>query len=144
MNNAEKKGLAKDLYMSTNWTQKAIAQHVKVTQKTLSKWKEEGKWEVIKSATLASKDKIVAHYMRMISQILEKAEAEERYITLGETDQIAKMTKAKESFDKEIGLSVFIQVFDEYSKFLLLIDPKLAKENIVHQDKFINLKASGK
>lgn len=144
MNNAEKKGLAKELYMHSTDTQKAIAERVKVTEKTISKWVEEGNWKNMKAAQISTKDEIVSRYMRMIGKILELAETEDRVITDAEADRISKLNKAKDAIDKELGLSVFVQVFQEYNSYLIPLNPELAKENNSFQNKFINNKAIGK
>lgn len=141
MKNAQKKVLAKELYLSTDLTLKEIAENVGVTANTIGKWC--ASWKQIKAAKTSTKDEVVARYMRMIDSILKVAEDEGRVITDGEADKISKLNKAKDSIDKGVGLSVFIQVFQEYNSWLIPINPELAKENNTFQSKFINLKAIG-
>lgn len=141
MKNSVKRELAKQLFLNTDLLQKEIADKVGVTEKTMGKWVAE--WKEIKAAKTATKDEIVARYYRMILSILKVAEDENRPLTDAEADKISKLNKAKESIDKEIGLSVFIQVFQEYNAFIVPLNPELAKQNNTYQDKFINLKAIG-
>ena len=44
----EKYAIAQDLFLETDKTQKEIAQIVHVTEKTLTKWKNEGEWDMLK------------------------------------------------------------------------------------------------
>ena len=103
-----------------------------------------GEWKELKAAKTATKDEIIGRYLRQINSILKTAEDEERTTTDSEADKISKLNKAMEAIDKELGLSVFIQVFQEYNAFLLPLDAELAKKNNNYQDKFLQLKASGK
>ena len=98
MKNAQKKVLAKELYLSTELTLKEIAENVGVTANTIGKWC--ASWKQIKAAKTSTKDEVIARYMRMIDSILKIAEDEGRVITDGEADKISKLNKAKDSIDK--------------------------------------------
>lgn len=50
------KDYAKILFVNENISQKEIASRVKVTEKTLTKWIIEGKWEALKKSMLVTKD----------------------------------------------------------------------------------------
>ncbi|MBY0488188.1 MAG: hypothetical protein K2P85_13525 [Flavobacteriaceae bacterium] len=50
------KDYAKILFVNENISQKEIALRVKVTEKTLTKWIIEGKWEALKKSMLVTKD----------------------------------------------------------------------------------------
>ncbi len=139
---AQKKELAKELFLNTTLTQKEIAERVGVTANTISKWCIP--WKKIKAAKTSTRDEIVARYFRMIDNILKGAEDEDRCITDGEADKISKLNKAKDSIDKELSLSMYIQVFIEYNSWLINLNADLAKDNNTFQNKFINVKASGK
>ena len=139
--NSQKKELAKQLYINSSLLQKEIAEKVGVTTKTMSNWCEE--WKELKAAKTATKDEIIARYLRMIDKILKTAEDEGRVTTDSEADKISKLNKAKDSIDKEIGLSIYIQVFQEYNAYLITVNPDLAKDNNKYQDKFITLKSIG-
>lgn len=138
---AQKKDLAKELYLHTDLTQKEIAERVGVTANTIGKWC--ASWKQIKAAKTSTKDEIVARYLRMIDNILKEAEDDDRSITDSEADKISKINKAMESIDKEVGLAMFIQVFQDYNSWLIAVNPELAKENNTFQTKFVNIKAIG-
>jgi len=138
---AQKRELAKQLYLNTDLTLKEIAERVGVTANTIGKWC--ASWKQIKAAKTSTRDEIIARYMRMIGNILKEAEDEGRAITDSEADKISKLNKAKDSIDKEVGLVMFIQIFQEYNSWLIPINAELAKENNTFQTKFINIKAIG-
>jgi transcriptional regulator with XRE-family HTH domain len=50
------KYLAKVLFVNDNISQKEIAERLKVTEKTVSKWANEGDWEKLKISLLVTKD----------------------------------------------------------------------------------------
>lgn len=57
------KDYAKVLFVNENVSQKEIAVRVKVTEKTLTKWITEGKWEGLKKSMLVTKDnQLIALY----------------------------------------------------------------------------------
>lgn len=128
--------------MNGNFTNVELAEKVGVTPKTVGNWIKD--WKELKAAKTATKDEIIARYLRQINSILKLADDEERTTTDAEADKISKLNKAMEAIDKEIGLSIFIQVFQEYNSFLLPLDAPLARNNNKFQDKFLQLKASGR
>lgn len=50
------KDLAKVLFVNDGVSQKEIAERLKVTEKTVSKWAKEGNWEKLKTSLLVTKD----------------------------------------------------------------------------------------
>jgi len=139
MKNSEKKELAKQLFLNTNLTQKEIAEKVLVMPKTMGKWCKE--WRVIKAAKSSTKEHTVARLYSGIDLILKTAEDESRPITDSEADKISKINKTIGTIDKDLDLAIYIQVFEEYNKFLFPLNADLTKENNSYQDKFINNKA---
>lgn len=139
MKNSEKKELAKQLFLHTNLTQKEIAEKVHVMPKTMGKWCKD--WRVIKAAKSSTKDHTIARLYGGIDLILKAAEDENRPITDSEADKISKINKTISTIDKDLDLAIYIQVFEEYNRFLMPLNQELTRENNSYQDKFINIKA---
>lgn len=141
MKSAQKKQIAKELYMLGNHTQKELAQRVGVTENTMGKWCKE--WKPIKAAATATKNEVIQRIDEQINKVFEAAEKESRSLTSTDTDMLSKLSKIRESMNKEIGLSIIMQVFIEYNNFLMSHDSELCRQNNKYQDQFVNLKASG-
>lgn len=139
MKNSEKKELAKQLFLHTTLNQNEIAEKVHTTPKTMGKWCKE--WRVLKAAISSTKDHTIARLYGGIDLILKAAEDEKRPITDAEADKISKINKTIGTIDKDLDLAIYIQVFEEYNRYLMPLNTDLTRENNVYQDKFISIKA---
>lgn len=140
--NKQKKEQAKQWFLTTDKTQKEIAELVGVTSKTMSKWCQE--WKRLKAAHLGTKESLKARLMNAINLTLEDSEKEGRPPTDKEADNIAKLNKALEALNVGPGLSEYIQVFKDFNEWLLRSDPALAGKFSIEQEKFIGVIANGK
>ncbi|MDY3352306.1 helix-turn-helix domain containing protein [Riemerella anatipestifer] len=133
LNREDKKAVALDLFLDTDKTQKEIAEIVGVTEKTLTKWKLEGEWDKIKSAsTITARNIIDNIYLKMheLSQS-DKLEA----------DKLIKLASTIEKLsDKKVTISQIINVFKDFTTWAFGEDPELAKQINLLQKKYVNHK----
>lgn len=121
MKNAQKKDLAETLFITGDFTQKQIALKVEVTEKTIGKWKEDGKWEQKRKSLLTSKkDQLAFLYDQLdgIKQAISDREEGKRYANSKDTDSILKITQAIKNLETETGLTETIEVFTKLLKWL--------------------------
>lgn len=141
MKTSQKKQLAEELFMHGNYTQKELAERVGVTENTMGKWVKP--WRKLLAASKTTKQEVLQRIDKAINDIFVDAENEGRKLNSADYDAISKLNKTRESIDREMGLSVIIEVFQEYNSFLMVQNSDLCKQNNEYQDQFVNLKASG-
>lgn len=132
----DKKNLAFELFMNTDKSQKDIAEIVGVAEKTISKWKQQGKWEELKGAETVTAQKIVAN---LYQKAYELSEAD-----VLDADKIIKIANSIEKLsDKRVTVSNTINVFKEFTGWLMKENTKLAKAINTEMKKYVNEKVNG-
>ena len=137
LTNTQKRQLAERLYVQTDLSQKEIAADLDVSEKSLSKWKTEGKWDQLKAATTTGTSNLVKALLEENQGIVDDARKENRRINSKEADIIAKNASTIERLDKKLNLVTVIEVFTNYNKWLVEINPKLAGDNTDWQRKYL-------
>ncbi len=98
-----KKKIAKDYYMFDAFSQKEIAGKVGVTEQTISKWKEEYKWEELRQETLKTADKAILNHAKLVDAFSKELEKDEPDIDkLTKLNALIEKTQAKNSIAGEI------------------------------------------
>lgn len=134
LSNKDKSRLAYDLYINTDKTQKEICAIVGWTEKTFTDHKNKGSWEELKSASEITAQKIIRNLYQRLHDLTEEGK------TL-EADKIIKLTKSIESLaDRRATISHTINVFKEFTSWLMEKDANLAKEVNVRQKEFLDYK----
>jgi transposase-like protein len=143
----QKKEWAQQLYCDGSNTQKAIADKIGVSEKTLSKWVNEEKWEKLRKSLLISKQEQLANMYDQLSEINEairKKPQGERYANSKEADIMAKITASIEQLEEETNITDVFEVGKRFITFLQNHDFEKSKEVVDLYDAFIKhcLKAS--
>ncbi|NQU32760.1 MAG: helix-turn-helix domain-containing protein [Bacteroidetes bacterium] len=114
-----KREQAKILYLNTDLSQKRIAENLGVTENTISSWIEKYGLRDLKAAKTITKGKVVEMTWRQIADIGQKAQDEERILTPAETDQILKLSKVIKEAEGLINVTIVMQVFLDFDKWLM-------------------------
>jgi hypothetical protein len=144
----QKRLLAEELYINTDMSQKEICAIVGWTEKTFSENKKKHSWEELKAANTITPNKLIAEMYSHISDLLsEQKKAREEKDTkkvksIG--DEISKLSSAIEKMsNKKTTIPQYMNVFKEYTTFLIKKDAELAKKNNEYQSLFIQEKING-
>jgi len=140
LTNAQKKDWAKLIYLKENLTQKEIANRVGVTEKTLSKWANEGNWEQLKSSVIITKSEELSRiYMQLneINTFIFSKKEGERFASSKEADILSKLTASARNLETETSIAEAMDVFRKFINWLRAIDLDKAKDVIMLQDAFI-------
>lgn len=133
----DKEGIAFDLYMNTDKTQIEICEIVGWNPKTFSQKKKLGKWEELRGASEITAHKITINLYKRLSEITEEGKAIK-------ADEIIKLANAIEKIsNKKVTVSNVINVFKDFTSWLMETDPEMAKLIIEKQKLFVNLKING-
>ncbi|WP_241279765.1 hypothetical protein [Chryseobacterium cucumeris] len=137
LTNDEKYTIAQDLFMDTDKTQKEIAAIVHVTEKTLTKWKTDGDWDMLKNASTVTARKIIENlYKRSYDLSLDPK---------SKPDDIIKLALSIEKLsNKRVTISQIINVFKDFIAFAFKDNAELAKEINLMQKKYVDYKIGEK
>ncbi len=133
----EKKIIAQDLYFDTDKSQKEICKIVGITEKTFTKWKVDGEWEMLKNATTVTARKIIDNLYQRAFKLSEDEKSK--------PDDIIKIANSIEKLsNKKVTISQIINVFKDFTSYAFNEDPKLAKEINLLQKKYVDYKIGEK
>jgi transcriptional regulator with XRE-family HTH domain len=136
----QKKEWAQQLYCQGDFTQKAIADKVGVSEKTLSKWAKDDNWDKLRKSLLISKQEQLAMMYDQLSEInaaIRKKPEGERYADSKEADIMVKITSAIEQLEEETNVTDVFEVGKRFISFLQQHDFEKSKEVVDLYDAFI-------
>jgi predicted DNA-binding protein YlxM (UPF0122 family) len=139
----QKKEYAKTLYLQDEYSQKEIADKAGVSEQAMSRWVNDGKWEILRKSITTTK----AEQLSLLYDLLDhlnrdgkKALEDDDPATEPNYDAIAKVSKSIERLEKEAGVGEMIQAIIALTKFTQKEDIEAAKVisswgNLFIQDK---------
>lgn len=133
----QKAEVAKTLFITTEKTQKEICEIVGWTEKTFGEQKLKGNWNDQRETKTLSKQQIVTELHSQTLKLLDSAKSENRLLKASEIDCIAKLASSIDKIESSATLETYIQVFEEFNKWLIGVDGSFVKTNNVYQDMFI-------
>lgn len=140
LKNAQKKSIAKELYLHGDYTFEEIAAKVDTVRQTIARWAKEEGWASLKASMTVGKKKtlenLYAHVQRINEQILERDE-EERTPTPKEADILAKLAASISKLEDETGIHELVSSGIAFLTWLRGIDPQKAIEFTELWDAFI-------
>jgi DNA-binding XRE family transcriptional regulator len=137
MTNDEKYSIAQDLFLETDKTQKEIAEIIHVTEKTLGKWKTEGEWDLLKSASTVTARKIIENLYKKAHALSEDPKSKPNDI-IQIANSIEKLS------NKKVTISQIINVFKDFTTYAFTQNAELAKEINLLQKKYVDYKIGEK
>ena len=141
----QKREWAKLLYLKTSMSQKEIAEHIHISEKTLSKWvnDDKEKWTLLKSSVVITKDQELRRIYTQILELnnaIEIRESGKRYATTKEADTLVKLATAAKALESDASIAQIIDVFVGFTNFIRDASPDKCKEFIMLQDAYIKSK----
>ncbi len=137
LSNDDKKAIAFDLYISSDKSQKEIAQIVNVNEATVSRWKLDSDWELARQAqTITAQNIITNLYQKAYELSTEK---------IIDADKMIKIANSIEKLsNKKVTINNIIAVFKDFTTYAFGEDAELAKQINSMQRKFLDYKINGK
>ena len=135
-----KKELAELIYTRGDLTQKELAARVGVTEKTMSKWVNDGKWDAIRTSLTITREEQLRRLYNQIAEYntaIEQREAGKRFATAGEADAINKLAAAIDKLERETGARDILNVGKAMLNWLRKIDLSKAQETSALFDAFL-------
>ncbi len=131
LSNAQKKELAKTLYIRTALTQKEIAEQVGVSEQSMCKWVKEEKWEVLRKSITTTKSEQIAITYEIFAKMTAEAKAaleDDDPTTNPDYDGLSKVAKILERLEKETNIGEMLQTGMLFINFMTSEDPVFAKQ----------------
>ena len=133
----QKKEWAQTLFTSTDQTQKEIALKVGTSERTMSKWVNEGQWDKLRKSLLTTK----SEQLRMLYDQLQTLNAfikeNTGYASSKEADSILKLTAAIKNLETETSVGQIIEVATQFIRFVQADNLEVSKQITMLFDGFI-------
>lgn len=136
----QKKEWAKTLYVFERLTQKDIAKKVGVSEKSMSKWVNDEKWDTLRVSIILTKEQQLHRIYSQINELnthIESKAVGTRYANSKEADTLSKLTKSAKDLETETGISEIIETFKLFTNWLKTFNLPKAQEFLPLQDDFI-------
>jgi hypothetical protein len=140
MTRKQKIDVARTLYLMTEKSQKEICEVVGWTEKTFTEQKQKGNWNEMRDTKSLTKQQIISMLHSQTLKIVEAAKDESRLLSAREVDSIAKLASSIDKMEKKATIETYIEVFEEYNRWLMTVNVDFAQRNNQHQDLFIQSK----
>lgn len=136
----QKKELAKLLFVNEKLSQKEIAHRVEISEKTLSRWVNDGQWRKLRQSLLVTKEEQLRRIYEQIDELntaIASREPGQRYANTKDADTLSKLTSAAKNLESEASISDIISVAKRFLNWLRPLDIDKAKEISSLIDAFI-------
>lgn len=129
LKNAQKKSIAKELYLHGDYTFEEIAAKVDTVRQTIARWAREEGWADLKASMTVGKEKtlknLYAHVQGINEAILQRDE-KDRMPTPKEADILAKLSSAIDKLESESGIRELVSAGMAFLSWLRATDPEKA------------------
>ena len=132
--------VARTLYLMTEKSQKEICEVVGWTEKTFTDQKNKREWNALKETKSLTKQQIISMLHTQTFKLIEGAKDENRLLSAREIDSVAKLTSSIDKLETKATIETFIEVFEDYNKYLISVNVDFAQRNNGYQDLFIQNK----
>lgn len=127
----DKKEKAKSLFLTGQYSQKEIAEIVGVSEKSVSKWKEEGDWESFKVSLLTTRENELRRLYKMLSVLNDDIDTKAELkipINSKEADAVLKLTSAIKNLELETSIADKVEVGIAFINVVRTEDIDLSKK----------------
>lgn len=127
----DKQKKAYDLYITGHFTQTQIAELVGVAARTIQRWIEAERWDILLESTKSSKEQRIAKYKGYLQSIelrIEGRDETERYPTTAEIDQMTKLESIIKKLQDNASIGEIVMYSKNVCTFVQAYDVEKAKE----------------
>ncbi len=111
---------AEGMFIEQGMTAKAIAELIDVTEKTVGRWREEGKWDARRDENLAAPHKIREVLLQEMKNISQGKASQV------DADSLSKIARVMETISDKINPQIVISVLKGFDNWMAEQEPKMA------------------
>ena len=135
---SKERELAKLLFVSEGLTQKEIAIRCEVTEKTVSRWKEEDSWDKLRRSLLMVKEEQLTDlYSKLEDLNSHIRDTKGNIVDSRDVDAIAKLTSSIKQLEQDTNVGDVISVAKKIIHFIQEDDIEFAQKLTNYFDLFI-------
>lgn len=136
------KQIARELYLNTGMTQKEIAIKLSISEPTLSKWVNSGKWDELKAAKSITKEQLLKQAYEQLAAINNAIEERGGVPDKQLSDAKGILVKEIALLEKNHSISTAVYIMDRFLNYVLTHNPSVAREVSQMQLSFIEMLAN--
>lgn len=144
LTNKEKKDYAWLLFKEGTLTQKAIGEKVAISEKTISKWKEEDGWVSKKRSLYNTREDILVDMYLIFENTKNAIKAKGGIADSKDGDAILKLSAAIRNLEVETSVGQIFEVCKGLIQHVQKVDFDKAKEVVDYVDSFLKEKLRGR
>ncbi len=132
--------VAKELYLSGQYSLREISDELGVSENTLSNWRDADKWEWEKGIRLNSSKEIIAFLYEQILLVQEgcvDANKKPRAMTPKEADTVVKISNSIEKLSYRLSASTAMEAFTMLNNVVKITNADLAKQLLPYQTEIL-------
>jgi hypothetical protein len=137
-----KKELARIYYMQGD-IQKTIAQKTGVSEQTISKWVDKGRWATLRAGVSITRPELVNKALGAVNKLLDQIyESNDPELISSLPDQLAKFASFIDKLDKKANIVSVIDVFISFNKWIqhrAAYDPEITPDFVKALNKYQDL-----
>lgn len=140
LTNDQKKELARELFLQGSFTYAEIAEKVRSTRQTVSRWAEAGKWEDLKVYMTVGKDRVLRGFYQQLNDIqtaILSREPDKRIASSTEADRQVKLASAIKKLENDCGITGLIDAGIRFCNYMRTVDVEEAKKIAKYWDIFL-------
>lgn len=141
MKSTEKKQIARSLFLNSDITRKVIAQQAKITEQTLRRWIEQGKWEQTKDAKTVTRAILLQDSYAQLKALNIAINQSGGVPNKEQSDAKAVLRKEIEAL-KDTPIHVYVEVFEEFIGYISSVAPTKLQELSAFMQSFLETKHS--
>ena len=115
----EKKYLAKVLFTREHLDQKEVALRVKVSEKTIGKWVNDGNWKDLRRRLLLTKENELANFYEQLENLNKLIKTgENKHADTKQADILIKLTSSIRNLETDLGIAELVESGMKFLKYL--------------------------
>ena len=131
------KGLARTLYADQGLDALDITRYIDEDLLTIEGWIRDDEWMKLRTAKNLSPKTLIQLYYEQSEAIMKEASAEQRAITLKETNTLAKLAVFINKIERRIDSGAVMNMLQEFNNYLVKIKPQLARELVIYEMEYV-------
>jgi uncharacterized protein (DUF885 family) len=131
------KELARTLYAEQGLDALDITRYIDEDLLTIEGWIRDDEWMKLRTAKNLSPKNLIQLYYEQSEAIMKEASAEQRSLTLKETNTLAKLADCINKIERRMDSGAVMNMLEAFNNYLVRIKPQLARELVIYEMEYV-------